>query len=64
MKKLYRILLLLIVFIFLSTYNHITFDAILEKKYSFFEIKNIKITNNSLIKKVINDYLALNLHKS
>ena len=51
MKKLYRILLLLIVFIFLSTYNPNKFGLTLEEKYTFFEIKNIKIVNNFLIKK-------------
>ena len=51
MKKLYRIALLLIVLIFLSTYNPNKFDLILEEKNTFFEIKNIKIVNNSLIKK-------------
>jgi len=51
MKKLYRIALLLIVLIFLSTYNPNKFGLILEEKNTFFEIKNIKIVNNSLIKK-------------
>ena len=51
MKKLYRIPLLLIAFIFLSTYNPNKFGSILEEKYTFFEIKNIKIVNNFLIKK-------------
>ena len=51
MKKLYRIPLLLIAFIFLSTYNPNKFNSTLEEKYTFFEIKNIKIVNNFLIKK-------------
>jgi len=51
MKKLYRIPLLLIAFIFLSTYNPNKFGLTLEEKYTFFEIKNIKIVNNFLIKK-------------
>ena len=51
MKKLYRIPLLLIVLIFLSTYNPNKFGSTLEEKYTFFEIKNIKIVNNLLIKK-------------
>ena len=51
MKKLYRIVLLLIVFIFLSTYNPNKFGSILEERNSFFEIKNIKIVNNFLIRK-------------
>ena len=50
MKKLYRISLLLIAFIFLSTYNPNKFGSTLEEKYTFFEIKNIKIVNNFLIK--------------
>ena len=51
MKKLYRIPLLLIAFIFLSTYNPNKFGSTLEEKYTFFEIKNIKIVNNFLIEK-------------
>ena len=51
MKKLYRIPLLLIAFIFLSTYNPNKLGLTLEEKYTFFEIKNIKIVNNFLIKK-------------
>ena len=51
MKKLYRIVLFLVLLIFLSTYNPNKFDVILEKKNTFFEIKNIKIVNNFLIKK-------------
>ena len=51
MKKLYRILLLLIAFIVLSTYNPNKFSLTLKEKYTFFEIKNIKIVNNFLIKK-------------
>ena len=50
MKKLYRIVLLLIVFIFLSTYNPNEFNSTTEKKNSFFEIKNIKIVNTFLVK--------------
>lgn len=51
MKKFYRIILLLIVFIFSSTFNPKEFDLILQKKVSFFKIKNIKIKNNFLIEK-------------
>ena len=50
MKKLYRIPLLLIAFIFLSTYSPNKFGLTLEEKYTFFEIKNIKIVNNFLIR--------------
>ena len=59
MKKLYRIPLLLIAFIFLSTYNPNKFGSTLEEKYTFFEIKNIKIVNNFLIKEnVIKEKLS------
>ena len=51
MKKFYRIILLLIVLIFSSTFNPKEFDLILQKKVSFFKIKNIKIKNNFLIEK-------------
>ena len=51
MKKLYRIALILIVFIFLSTYNTKNLDLISEKKTSFFKIQNIEIINNFLVEK-------------
>ena len=51
MKKLYRIALLLIVFIFLSTYIPRDLDLISEKDLTFFKIQNIEIINNFLIKK-------------
>ena len=51
MKKLYRIALLLIVFIFLSTYIPKDLDLISEKDPTFFKIQNIEIINNFLIKK-------------
>ena len=50
MKKLYRIVLLIIVFIFLSTYNPSGFNLILQKNNTFLEIQKIKIVNNFLIK--------------
>ena len=52
MKKLYRIFLLLIVLIFLSTYNPNKFDLISEKDKdnAFFKVQNIEILNNSLVK--------------
>jgi len=50
MKKLYRIVLLIIVFIFLSTYNPSGLNLILQKKNTFLEIQKIKIINNFLIK--------------
>ena len=49
MKKLHRIALLLIVLIFLSTYNPGGFNSIEKKENSFFEIKNIKIVNTLLV---------------
>jgi len=52
MKKLYRIILLLIVLTFLSTYNPIEFNLIVEKKNNFLKIKEIKIVNNVLIKNI------------
>ena len=50
MKKLYRIVLLIIVLIFLSSYNPIEFNLILKKNNTFLKIQKIKIVNNFLIK--------------
>ena len=50
MKKLYRIVLLILVLIFLSTYSPNKFDLILEKDNTFLKIQKIKIVNNFLIK--------------
>ena len=50
MKKLYRIVLLILVLIFLSTYSPNKFDLILEKNNTFLKIQKIKIVNNLLIK--------------
>ena len=59
MNKFYRIFLLLITFIFLSSYNPNKFNLILEKNNKFFKIQNIIIVNNFLIKKsVINEKLS------
>ncbi len=60
MKKLYKIVSLLIVLIILSTYNPIEFNLITKKKNNFFKIKEIKIVNNSLIKK---NEIQMNLEK-
>ena len=51
MKKIYKIILLLLSFIFLTTYtpNKILFFK--ENKNFFFNIKNIEISNNKIIKK-------------
>ena len=51
MKKLYRIFLLIIVLIFLSTYNPSEFNLILQKNNTFLKIQKIKIVNNFLIKR-------------
>jgi len=51
MKKFYRIILLIIVFVFLSTYNSYNFNTISKKDAKFFSIQNIIITNNYLVKK-------------
>ena len=50
MKKLYRIILLILVFIFLSTYSRSGFNLILQKNNTFLKIQKIEIVNNSLIK--------------
>ena len=49
MKKLYRIILLLVTLIFLTTYTPNQFDVFSKKKNHFFEIQNIEITNNNII---------------
>ena len=49
MKKLYRIIILLVSLIFLTTYSPNKFSVIPEKKKLFFKIQNIKIINNHLI---------------
>ena len=59
MNKLYKAILLLIVLIFLTTFNPNKFNKVLDDKNNFFEIKNIIILNNSKIKKVeIKDRLS------
>ena len=49
MKKLYRIIILLIAFTFLTTYSPNEFNVFPKKKNLFFKIQNIKIANNHLI---------------
>jgi len=49
MKKLYRIIILLVAFIFLTTYSPNEFNVFPKKKNFFFKIQNIKIVNNHLI---------------
>ena len=50
MKKLYRIVLLIIVLIFLSTYSPSWLNLIIQKDNTFLKIQKIEIVNNSLIK--------------
>ena len=49
MKKLYRIVLLLVALVFLTTYSPNEFNFFSEKKDAFFKIQNIKIINNHII---------------
>tara|TARA_B110000014_G_scaffold191507_1_gene140321 strand:- start:201 stop:491 length:291 start_codon:yes stop_codon:yes gene_type:complete len=51
MIKFYRIILLLTVFIILTTYSPNELKPIFKKNIDLFEIKNIEITNNSIIEK-------------
>jgi len=51
MKKFYRIFLLFILFIFVSTFNQIKIDFSSTTKTFFFNIKNIEVENNVLINK-------------
>ena len=51
MKKFYRICLLIIVLIFLSTYNPNKFESNLKEKNTFFKIEKIIISNNLLVNK-------------
>ena len=49
MKKLYRIILILIAFIFLTTYSPTNLNVLPEKENFFFKIQNIKIINNNIV---------------
>jgi len=51
MKKFYKIFLLIISLVFLTTYNPNKFEKSIEKNNDFFRIKKIIILNNYLIKK-------------
>ena len=51
MKRFYRIFLLIIVFVFLSTYSPNKFEVDLENNSTFFKIEKIIISNNLLINK-------------
>ena len=50
MKKFYRVSLLIVILVFLSTYNSKDLRIISKKNNSLFNIKNIKVKNNLLIK--------------
>ena len=50
MKKIYRIALFILLFIFLTTFNPLESNLTLKNKNNLFEIKNIEIKNNFLIK--------------
>ena len=49
MKKVYRIIILFVALIFLTTYSPTEFNVFPKKKNFFFKIQNIKIVNNHLI---------------
>ena len=51
MKKFYRIIILLIVLIFLTTYSPNVLNVFPKKKNFFFKIQNIEVINNYLINK-------------
>ena len=52
MKKFYRIILLVIALIFLSTFNPREFNSVAKKTNALFKIENIEIKNNFLINKI------------
>ena len=49
MKRVYRIVILLFLLIFLSTYTQTNFKNFSKNKNSLFQIKNIEVTNNTII---------------
>ena len=51
MKKFYKIFLLLLTLIFLTTYNPIQFTNIKKKNNSFFKIKYLEVKDNKIINK-------------
>ena len=51
MKKLYKISLLLALFVFLTTYTPSQLNIFPKKENLFLKVKNIEITNNNIIKK-------------
>ena len=50
MKKLYKIIILLVALLFLTTYSPKEFRVFSKKNNFFFEIQNIEVVNNHLIK--------------
>ena len=62
MKRFYKLILLLLVFIFLTTYNSAKIDLTSKNNGNLFKIKNIEVIDNSLIeedeiKKKIRKYI-------
>ena len=49
MKKLYKVIILLVAFIFLTTYSPNKFNVFPKKKNIFFKISNIEVINNHII---------------
>ena len=49
MKKLYKVIILLVAFIFLTTYSPNEFNVFPKKKNIFFKISNIEVINNHII---------------
>ncbi len=62
MKKFYRIVLLLLTLIFLSTFNPKEFNLTV-KKNSLFKIENIEVENNLLINKIEIEKKLNNIYK-
>ena len=60
MKKFYRVIILLLVFIITNTINPQNQKKLSKKENIFFSIKEIKIENNSLVKEEI---IIKKLHK-
>ena len=63
MKRFYKIILLLIALIFLSTFNPKEFDLISKKNDPLFKIQNIEIKNNFLINKSEIEEKLSNIYK-
>ncbi len=51
MKKIYKVITLAVVFVFLTTYSPNALNVFPQKKKFLFKIQNIEITNNHLIDK-------------